>query len=127
MCIRDRNPRTKKLTYKIKDWVVNCSGAPCMGDEAVYATSGYGFLCLPRNITQRLAEAHYQFDEADAWLDLWCHTVWQDPDNAFSHMVPAVQYGRYGACLLYTSKQRIRRWMRCFPAGFLKMMWIFDG
>lgn len=25
------------------------------------------------------------------------------------------------------NKQRIRRWMRCFPAGFLKMMWIFDG
>lgn len=25
------------------------------------------------------------------------------------------------------NKQRIRRWIRCFPAGFLKMMWIFDG
>lgn len=39
--------QTKKLTYQIKDWVVHCSGAPCMGDEAVYATPGYGFLCLP--------------------------------------------------------------------------------
>ncbi len=43
------DPKTKKLTYRIKDWVVRCSGAPCMGDEAVYATPGYGFLCLPRN------------------------------------------------------------------------------
>lgn len=100
--------QTKKLTYRITDWVVRCSGEPCMGDEAVYATSGYGFLCLPRNITQRLAEAHYQFDESDAWLDLWCHTVWQDPGNAFSHMAPAVQFGRYGAVL--TLEAMGRRW-----------------
>ncbi len=33
-------------------------------------------LCLPRNITQRLADQHYTFGESDAWLDLWCHTVW---------------------------------------------------
>lgn len=93
------DPKTKKLTYQIKDWVVQCSGEPCMGAEAVYATQGYGFLCLPRNITQRLAEAHYRFDEADAWLDLWCHTVWQEPGNAFSHMAPTVQLGKYGAVL----------------------------
>ena len=93
------DPKTKKLTYQIKDWVVQCAGEPCMGAEAVYATQGYGFLCLPRNITQRLAETHYHFDEADAWLDLWCHTVWQDPGNAFSHIAPAVQYGKYGAVL----------------------------
>ena len=102
------DPKTKKLTYQIKDWVVQCSGEPCMGAEAVYATQGYGFLCLPRNITQRLAETHYHFDEADAWLDLWCHTVWQDPGNAFSHIAPAVQYGKYGAVL--TLETLGRRW-----------------
>jgi len=100
--------KTKKLTYQIKDWVVSCSGAPCMGREAVYATEGYGFLCLPRNITQRLAEAHYCFDESDAWLDLWCHTVWQEQSNAFSHMAPAVQFGRHGAIL--TLESLGRRW-----------------
>ena len=95
--------KTKKLTYKITDWVVRCSGEPCMGREAVYATDGYGFLCLPRNITKRLAEQGYQFDEADAWLDLWCHTVWQDRGNAFSHMAPTVQFGLYGAILTLES------------------------
>ena len=40
-------------------------------DGTVYATEGYGFLCLPRNITDRLVEQQYIFDEADAWLDLW--------------------------------------------------------
>lgn len=100
--------KTKKLVYNIRDWVVNCSGGPCIGQEAVYATSGYGFLCLPRNITERLVKTHYHFDEADAWLDLWCHSVWQEPDNAFSHMAPAVQFGRYGAAL--TLEFLGRRW-----------------
>ena len=27
------------------------------------------------NIAQRLAKTHYHFDEADAWLDLWCHSA----------------------------------------------------
>ena len=52
--------QTKKLTYEITDWVVKCSGAECMSG-AVYASTGYGFLCLPRNITQRLADAKRVF------------------------------------------------------------------
>lgn len=92
----------------MKDWVLECSGAPCMGQETVYATDGYGFLCLPRNITQRLVRAHYQFDEADAWLDLWCHTVYQEPGNTFSHMAPTVQFGKLGAVL--TLETLGRRW-----------------
>ncbi|MFT3951748.1 MAG: hypothetical protein QM689_07405 [Oscillospiraceae bacterium] len=100
------DPQTKKLTYTICDWVVKCSGAEC-SDGTVYATDGYGFLCLPRSITQRLADKQYQFEESDAWLDLWCHTVWQDPCNSFSYQAPAVQYGRYGAALtLETLGQR---------------------
>lgn len=114
------DPKTKKLTYRIKDWVVSCSGAPCMGDEAVYATPGYGFLCLPRNITQRLVETHYVFDEADAWLDLWCHTVWQEQDNAFSHMAPAVQFGRYGAVLTLESLGRRWGWEKTKVWRFFK-------
>lgn len=97
---------TKKLTYQITDWVVKCSGKECM-DEAVYTTDGYGFLCLPRNITERLAQQHYKFEETDAWLDLWCHTVWEDPDNGFSFLAPTIQYGKYGANLtLETLGQR---------------------
>lgn len=97
---------TKKQSYYIKDWVVKCSGAECM-DGAVYTTEGYGFLCLPRSITQRLAEQNHTFEESDAWLDLWCHTTWQDPRNAFSFFAPAVQYGSYGAALtLETLGQR---------------------
>lgn len=102
----DLNAKTKKLDYQITDWVVKCSGAECM-EGAVYATDGYGFLCLPRSITERLADQHYIFEEADAWLDLWCHSVWSEPNNAFSFLAPAVQYGKYGALLtLETLGQR---------------------
>lgn len=114
------DPKTKKLVYRIKDWVVNCSGAPCNGQEAVYATPGYGFLCLPRNITERLVKAHYRFDESDAWLDLWCHSVWQEADNAFSHMAPTVQFGRYGAVLTLESLGQRWGWEKTKVWRFFK-------
>lgn len=98
--------KTKKLEYHITDWVLNCSGTGCM-DGAVYATTGYGFLCMPRNIMDRLVENQRIFDEADAWLDLWCHTIYEDQNNVFSFEAPVVQYGQYGAVLtLETLGQR---------------------
>lgn len=112
------DPKSKKLTYKITDWVVRCSGEPCTGHEAVYVTEGYGFLCLPRNVTQRLVEQGYSFDESDAWLDLWCHTVWQEPSNVFSHMAPSVQFGQYGAVLTLEFLGRRWRWKRRRSGAF---------
>ena len=102
--------KTKKLEYVVTDWVVKCSGAECMSG-AVYATDGYGFLCLPRNITQRLADQHYTFGESDAWLDLWCHTVCQETGNAFSYLAPAVQFGRLGAALTLEALARIAKYL----------------
>ena len=89
--------KTKHLTYQITDWVVKCSGAECT-DGAVYATDGYGFLCMPREIPERLVGKR-EFEEADAWLDLWCHTTYGDYGNAFSFLAPAIQYGKYGSVL----------------------------
>ena len=103
----DLDAQTKKLTYQISDFVVKCSGEPCM-DGVVYTTDGYGFLCLPRNITERLVEQNYVFEDADAWLDLWCHTVYEDPRNVFTYMAPIVQFGQYGAAL--TLENLGRRW-----------------
>lgn len=98
---------TKRLTYSIKDWVVKCSGEECIGGN-VYTTEGFGFLCLPRDITERLAQDNYIFEEADAWLDLWCHTVFEDRSNAFSFLAPTVQYTHDGAVL--TLETLGRRW-----------------
>lgn len=99
--------KTKKLIYQITDWVVKCSGEECM-DGAVYTTDGYGFLCLPRSITERLIEHNYTFEESDAWLDLWCHSISKDRNNAFSFLAPTVQYGKYGAVL--TLETLGKRW-----------------
>ena len=49
--------------------------------------------------SERLAAKQYQFEESDAWLDLWCHTVFDESNNVFSFLAPAVQYGKYGAVL----------------------------
>ncbi len=87
------DPATKKLEYRIRDWVLECSGEGCSGG-AVYATDGYGFICLPRNITQRLADRKINFGDADAWLDLWCHTVWREQQCVFI-------YGAHGAVRHY--------------------------
>jgi hypothetical protein len=54
---------------------------------------------MPRDITERLAQQGIVFGEADAWLDLWCHTVFRDYGNAFSFLAPAVQFGKYGSVL----------------------------
>ena len=37
-----------------------------------------------RIYTERLVEKGHKFGGADAWLDLWCHTVFRDKGNAYS-------------------------------------------
>ncbi len=113
------NERNKKLTYHITDWIVKCSGKECMGG-VVYTTDGYGFLCLTRNITGRLVKQQYIFDEADAWLDLWCHTVHEDLDNAFSFLAPTVQYGKFGAVLTLETLGKRWRWEKTKVWRFFK-------
>ena len=103
-------PGTKILTYQITDWVIECSGAECAEDDNVYTTPKYGFLCMPRNITQRLVEMGHKFGEMDAWLDLWCHTVYRDKGNAFSFLAPAIQYGKFGSVLTLETLGKRWKW-----------------
>lgn len=70
-----------------------------------------GWIRIPvpsRTITERLVEKNRIFEEADAWLDLWCHTTFEDHCNAFSFLAPTVQYGKYGAIM--TLETLVRRW-----------------
>ena len=103
----DLDLRTKKLSYQITDWVMACAGAECI-EGAVYSTEGYGFLCMPRTLTDRLIDSNRIMDEADAWLDLWCHTIYRDRGNAFSFLGPTVQFGKYASVL--TLEYLGRRW-----------------
>lgn len=113
------DPVTKKLEYFLTDWIEKCSGEACLGVTA-YAIDNYGFLCLPRNVTERLAENRYAFEEADAWLDLWCHTVSNDSGNAFSLLAPTVQYGKYGAILTLETLGQRWGWEKTKVWRFLK-------
>ena len=83
--------QTRKLTYKINDWVLECSGQDCFNDN-VYATNDYGFLCVPRSITERLVNNRYKFSESDAWLDLWIHTIYEDKKNFLTFFAPMVRF-----------------------------------
>ena len=98
---------TKKLSYEIADWIQKETGTTA-GSGTVFGTEGYGFICMPRCITERLAVGKRIFDESDAWLDLWCHTVHKDYGNAFSFLAPVIQYGKFGCAL--TLEQLGRRW-----------------
>ena len=117
----DRDIRTKKLTYEVKDYVQQYTGGACeTEDDNVYATEDYGFVFVPRNITERLVEQGYVFEEMDAWLDLWVHTVFRDYSNAFSFLAPAVQYGKYGSVLTLATLGRRWSWERSKVCRFIK-------
>lgn len=92
------NRNNKKITYQITDWISRCSGPECT-DGTVYATEGYGFVGVPRNLLDRLNSHNRKYNESDAWLDLWCHTTYRDYGNAFSFLGPAVQFGKYESVL----------------------------
>lgn len=82
---------TRRLSYMVRDWVIECSGKECE-DDNVYATNDFGFLCVPRDITERLVESGYKFEESDAWLDLWTHTIFEDKKNFLTFFAPMVRF-----------------------------------
>ena len=111
--------QTKKVTYQICDWEHACSGGECE-KGAVYATDEFGFLGMPRTLTDRLADSNRIFDEADAWLDLWCHTTYRDYGNPFSFLGPAIQFGKYGSVLTLEGLGRRWNWEKTKVWRFFK-------
>lgn len=60
--------KTKKLTYQLTDWVVKCSGEECM-NGTVYATDGFGFLCLPAILHSDLSRSNiYLMKQTHGWI-----------------------------------------------------------
>ena len=111
--------KTKQLTYQITDWVKKYCGAPCTSG-AVYASTGYGFICMPRDITQRLVDNGYKFEAADAFLDLWCHTVYRDYGNAFSFLAPTIQFDKYSSVLTLETLGKRWGWEKTKVCCFFK-------
>lgn len=110
--------KTKKLTYQINDWI-NLTSNQEYSSGNIYATTGYGFICIPRDLTQRLVEQQYKFSEADAWIDLWCHSVSNEPGNIFSFLATAIQL-KWQSVLTLEELGRRWRWEKTKVWRFFK-------
>ena len=69
------------------------------------ATTDQGWFFLPK-ISLIASDGCYE--EADAWMDLWTHTIYQDYFCAFSYLAPCVSFGKYHSAI--TLEQLSERW-----------------
>lgn len=63
-------------------------------NEKCYVNDNNGYICVPRNLCDRLVERGYVFDTADALYDLYLHTVHNYESNPFSQKCPCVMYDK---------------------------------
>ena len=97
---------------ELSNWAVPAQGVPIYAREQ-------GFLCVPRTLTQPLIQAGYVFEEIDAWLDLWIHTIYRDSDSPLSNIVPLVQFDT-GPALTLASLGKRWGWERTKVWRFFK-------
>ncbi len=98
-------PDTKLLSYRISEaWRIKNKKTAL----PVKCGNTFGFIRVPRNVPNRLVAQGYVFEEADAWIDLWCHTVSGDNGNVFSFLQPCVQINSTEPAL--TLEMFARRW-----------------
>ena len=112
------NRENKQLSYMISGYVQS-KPQSAQKDSPIYAYNNCGFIRLPRNLTEHLVKHDYVFGEADAWLDLWCHTVNEDADNVFSHLAPCVQFTRVSATVTLDYLKDRWRWSKAKVYRFL--------
>ena len=104
----DYNRENKHLTYMICQSVYSND---CVQTRyPIYAFNNCGFLRIPRRLTEVLIKRNYKFEEADAWLDLWCHTVSNDSGNIFSCLFPCVQFHRRMAAITLETLGKRWKW-----------------
>ena len=75
----------------------------------------------PVPFTQPLIQAGYVFEEIDAWLDLWIHTIYRDSDSPSQIIVPLVQFDT-GPALTLASLGNRWGWERTKVWRFSKSM-----
>lgn len=98
-------------------------------NEKCYVNDNSGFICIPRNLTERLVEKGYVFNDADAFYDLYLHTVYNYENNPFSQKCPSVMYNRVSSVLTLDklgerwgwSKNKVSRFFKKFSDYFSLM------
>lgn len=111
-------PKTKYLWYRITDYTAT-DGMTVVNENSVYVFDSNSFVPIPRNLTDTMIKLGLKFDEADAWLDLWCHTVSGDTANVFSCMCPCVQFLRNEAALTLDLLAKRWQWHKLKVQRFL--------
>lgn len=88
--------------------ILNLQRAAIEFNEKCYVSDNSGYICVPRNLTERLVERKYVFDDADAFFDLYLHTVHNYASNPFSKECPCIQYEK--GSIILTLDILCKRW-----------------
>lgn len=112
------NRENKLISYKINDHITDPEIKP-EKENSIFAHAPESFIRIYRNLTNRLLHTDFVFEEGDAWLDLWCHTVSGDNINIFSFMAPCVQFERNHAAITLSNLAERWNWNKLKVQRFL--------
>ena len=105
------NAEKEILRFGIVDWQRHCTHL----NYNYYSYKGSGFFFFPLPIGRRLiaackAEGRLIFSELDAIMDLWLHTILNDPSVCGSEYMPVVYYANMKGIPLLSYTYLARRW-----------------
>ena len=99
------------IRYTIADWQKHCTHL----EYNYYSYKGSGFFFFPLPVGRQLIHACRRlgkliFSELDAIMDLWLHTILNDPNVAGSEYMPVVYYANMKGQPLLSYSYLAKRW-----------------
>ena len=99
------------LRYSIADWKKHCTYL----EYNYYSYKGSGFFFFPRSVGRQMLNAAKNagkivFSELDAIMDLWVHTIFNDPSVLGSACMPVVYFTNMGGKPLLSYTYLAHRW-----------------
>ncbi len=105
------DPDEEIIRFTISDWARHCTNLHY--NYYSYKGSGFFFFPLPvgRDLLKRAkANGGIVFSELDAIMDMWLHTILNDPSVAGSEYMPVVYYSNMRGMPLLSYTYLARRW-----------------
>lgn len=99
------------IRFTIRDWKRHCVHL----DYNYYSYKGSGFFFFPLPVGRHLirssrSQGPVQFSELDAIMDLWLHTIFNDPSVFGSEYMPVVYYNNMKGQPLLSYSYLAKRW-----------------
>ncbi len=99
------------IRFTIRDWKRHCVHL----DYNYYSYKGSGFFFFPLPVGRQLirssrSQGPVQFSELDAIMDLWLHTIFNDPSVCASEYMPVVYYTNMKGQPLLSYSYLAKRW-----------------